>query len=132
MPEYTTNTSQQDTKDADGGFITKPRQIFEAQLFLGYARSLGYYDSGKYTCRSLQDATRASHYYVFVSDGKLFVRSDGDTVYFRRNDISVRIPCSVTNPKAIVSLQKSVNVSSDKLGLSLKVNRKNHLIFKKT
>ncbi|ODN01923.1 EGF, latrophilin and seven transmembrane domain-containing protein 1 [Orchesella cincta] len=110
MPEYTTNTSQQDnTKDVDGSSITKPRQIFEAQLFIGYARSLGYYDSGKYTCRSLQDATRASHYYLFVSDGKLFVRSDGDTIYFRRSDLSVRIPCSVTNPKAVVSLQKSVN-----------------------
>ncbi|CAL8142874.1 unnamed protein product [Orchesella dallaii] len=111
MPEYTTNTSQQDhaIKDVEGGSITKPRQIFEAQLFLGYARSLGYYDSGKFTCRSLQDATRASHYYLFVSDGKLFVRSDGDTIYFRRSDLSVRIPCSITNPKAVVSLQKSVN-----------------------
>lgn len=31
-------------------------------------------------------------------------------IYFKRSDTTVRIPCSVTDPKAVVSLQKSVNV----------------------
>lgn len=108
MPEYTTNTSQSDTPGREQG-QTKPKTLFEAHLFLGYGRPLGYYDTGKYTCRSLQDPTRAVHYFLFVSDGKLFIRPDGEMIYFKRSDPSVRIPCSVTHPKAVVSLQKVVN-----------------------
>ena len=115
MPEYATNTSQTENpnhKDSPPQLQqTKPKNLFEAKLYLGYGRPVAAYDSGKYTCRSLQDAGKASNYYLFVSDGKLFIRQDGDTVYFRRTDPSVRIPCSVSHPKATVSLQKSVNVS---------------------
>lgn len=78
--------------------------------YISYHLYFYEYLLGKYTCRSLQDPTKSVHYYIFVTDGKLFIRQDGDMIYFKRSDTTVRIPCSVTDPKAVVSLQKSVNV----------------------
>lgn len=110
MPEYTTNTSQSDNpSNQERHPDTRPKTWFEAHLFLGFGRPLASYDSGKYTCRSLQDPSKAVHYFLFISDGKLFIRNEGEMIYFKRSDPSVRIPCSVTHPSAVVSLQKVSN-----------------------
>lgn len=46
MPEYSTNTSQSVNRETAGGSVTKPRVLFEAQLFLGFSRKLGSFDTG--------------------------------------------------------------------------------------
>jgi len=69
MPEYSTNTST--SKDGN----TRPATKFMSSASIGFQRKLGDYDSGKYTCRSLQDPKLSVFYNLYVvGTGKYSIR----------------------------------------------------------
>lgn len=63
MPEYSTNTTQ--TQNSGG--ITRPDNLFAASISLGFRRPISNHDSGRYTCRSLQNPDLSVFYNLYVS-----------------------------------------------------------------
>ena len=47
---------------------------------------------------------------LYFQGPNIFTAAGGQTIYIPKNDSHIRIPCSVSNPKVSVILEKSVGV----------------------
>ncbi|CAL8109613.1 unnamed protein product [Orchesella dallaii] len=102
-PEFTTFTNVKWDENP------KVPLSFEAEASLGL---LGFHgvlreeDTGNYTCRSIQEPSVHSYYYVYVPGDELFASPNGTNITYSPQDQYIRIPCGVSHPKASVSLCK--------------------------
>lgn len=55
--------------------------------------------------------------YVFFAGPTLFSALNGQDIYIPKNDSRILIPCTVSNPDVIVTLEKSINVSAFRFSL---------------
>ncbi|XP_035709413.1 neurogenic locus notch homolog protein 3-like isoform X2 [Folsomia candida] len=106
-PEFTTFTNVQWKEDPQMPLT------FEAEAslgLLGFQGALRSEDTGNYTCRSIQNATIHSYFYIYVPGPSLFTPPDdyNSEIYFTPRDKQVWIPCAVASSKAVVSLHKTL------------------------
>ncbi|CAG7827402.1 unnamed protein product [Allacma fusca] len=96
IPEYIANTSV--------SWAVEPHEFTaSAGIF-----RLSEYHTGNYTCKSIQNSNWAVSYYLYITGDNLFTANGGESIAFSKNDESVRIPCSVSNPHVRVTLQKLI------------------------
>ncbi|ODN02991.1 Slit 3 protein [Orchesella cincta] len=63
-------------------------------------------ETGEYICRNTQNPEESIRYYIFVPGKSYFIRRGG-IIKLSPNDNSLRIPCSISNPDARVTILKS-------------------------
>ncbi|ODN00059.1 Adhesion G protein-coupled receptor E1 [Orchesella cincta] len=97
-PEFNTNTTTAETRDG---------MWYNAFLHLGSRRQLTERETGKYICTSVRNKRMQSYIYVFVTRAALFTNRGLETIHYTDKDESIRIPCSLSEPRAIATLQKS-------------------------
>ncbi|OXA50315.1 uncharacterized protein LOC110854096 [Folsomia candida] len=106
-PEITTNlTISEPTKRSDAS-------NYVANVGLGFNTALRESFTGEYICKKVQVRKNWEKYspkfasvYVYVPGSSLFIQKTGESLYPPKDANWVRIPCSVTHPDVIVTLQK--------------------------
>ncbi|CAL8089036.1 unnamed protein product [Orchesella dallaii] len=63
-------------------------------------------ETGEYICRNTQNPEESVRYYIFVPGKSYFIRRGG-IIKLSPNDNTLRIPCSISNPEARVTILKS-------------------------
>ncbi|ODN00058.1 Sushi, nidogen and EGF-like domain-containing protein 1 [Orchesella cincta] len=102
-PEFTTFTN---VKWQENSMVPMSFEAEASLGLLGFHGVLREEDTGNYTCRSIQEPSVHSYYYIYVPGDGLFASPNGTNITYAPQDQYIRIPCGVSHPKASVSLCK--------------------------